>query len=369
MQTLYRRPLPQPLVAFASPRGQEIFAEALAAGTMRGYFRLAQQFHTQADPAFCSLGSLVVALNALDIDPGRLWRGPWRWFSEELLDCCVPLEQVRTNGMTIDELACLARCNGAAADVHRPNDDGVDVFRTQVIDACSTDDGPVLIAAYDRSALGQTGSGHYSPIAGYHAASDSVLVLDVARFKYPPHWVRLEDLWHALVPLDPSTGRSRGWLQLRRGRAGVSLGFWVELVAPSWGAFQETLTEFLSQVGEPDISIEEAASLYLNGLFDSGLRMRSQACETPQHTDAVVELRAHLDDTAIWALTERIQSPLDPLPSALLLATAPAQFRDLLSKPVGEAWAQMVASAPDGVQGEVDRVRAQLEALLDTHVE
>jgi Phytochelatin synthase len=31
--------------------------------------------------------------------------------------------------------------------------------------------------------LGQTGSGHFSPIAGYHAATDSVLILDVARFK------------------------------------------------------------------------------------------------------------------------------------------------------------------------------------------
>ena len=37
--------------------------------------------------------------------------------------------------------------------------------------------------------LGQTGDGHFSPIGGYDAASDQVLLLDVARFKYPPHWV------------------------------------------------------------------------------------------------------------------------------------------------------------------------------------
>jgi Phytochelatin synthase len=52
-----------------------VFAEALALGGLAGYFPLAEQFHTQSDPAFCGLGSLVVALNGLAIDPGRLWKG------------------------------------------------------------------------------------------------------------------------------------------------------------------------------------------------------------------------------------------------------------------------------------------------------
>uniref|UniRef100_A0AAV1TT19 Peptidase C83 domain-containing protein n=1 Tax=Peronospora matthiolae TaxID=2874970 RepID=A0AAV1TT19_9STRA len=28
-------------------------------------------------------------LNALQIEPGRMWKGPWSWFSEDLFDCCV----------------------------------------------------------------------------------------------------------------------------------------------------------------------------------------------------------------------------------------------------------------------------------------
>jgi len=52
----------------------------------------------------------------------------------------------------------------------------------------------VLIASYDRASLGQTGNGHFSPIGGYHMERDLVLVLDVARFKYPPHWVSAERL-------------------------------------------------------------------------------------------------------------------------------------------------------------------------------
>ncbi len=61
-ETLYRRPLPADATEFSSPAGRALFAEALAAGGLDGYFPLAEQFHTQSDPAFCGLGSLVVAV-------------------------------------------------------------------------------------------------------------------------------------------------------------------------------------------------------------------------------------------------------------------------------------------------------------------
>lgn len=49
-----------------------------------------------SEPAYCGLGTLAMVLNALAIDPQRIWKGPWRWFSEELLDCCSPLEVLPT---------------------------------------------------------------------------------------------------------------------------------------------------------------------------------------------------------------------------------------------------------------------------------
>jgi len=132
MQSLYRRPLPEALIEFGSADGRALFREALALGTMESYFALAEQHHTQADPAFCGLGSLVVVLNALAIDPGRLWKGPWRWFSEEMLDCCVSLETVRTAGLTLGEVGCLARCNGAEARVVRASAASEAAFREAV---------------------------------------------------------------------------------------------------------------------------------------------------------------------------------------------------------------------------------------------
>lgn len=56
----------------------------------------------------------------------------------------------------------------------------------------------------------QTGTGHFSPIGGYHAGKDMALILDVARFKYPPHWVPLTLLWEAMDTVDEATGQHRG---------------------------------------------------------------------------------------------------------------------------------------------------------------
>ena len=220
--SLYRRPLPDDLVPFASDEGRLVFREALATGHMEGFFALSEQFHTQADPAFCGLGSLVVALNALAIDPGRLWKGPWRWFSEELLDCCAPLDRVREKGISLDEIGCLSQCNGAEARVARGS---LDELRADVIAASRSAREPVVVASYTRKVLGQTGDGHFSPIGGYHPARDLVLLLDVARFKYPPHWVPLAKLHEAMQPIDSESGRPRGWLVLKRRTKASALVF------------------------------------------------------------------------------------------------------------------------------------------------
>jgi glutathione gamma-glutamylcysteinyltransferase len=218
-RTFYRRPLPPPAVAFAGAEGRRLFREALAEGTMEGWFPLAEQFHTQAEPAFCGLATLVMVLNALEIDPGRTWKGPWRWYSEEHLDCCRSLEDVAREGITLTQLACLAQCNGARASVSFADASSLEAFRAAVREAASSPGEGHVIVAYDRRALGQTGTGHFSPIGGLHPDRDLVLLLDVARFKYPPHWVQLEVLHRAMRSIDPASARSRGFAVVRRERA------------------------------------------------------------------------------------------------------------------------------------------------------
>ncbi|CAD7949813.1 unnamed protein product [Amoebophrya sp. A120] len=73
-----------------------------------------------------------------------------------------------------------------------------------------------LVVSFSRQQLGQTGDGHYSPVAAFHPESDMVLVLDVARFKYPPYWVSVEQLWNAMKAVDPVTKHSRGFFVMSK---------------------------------------------------------------------------------------------------------------------------------------------------------
>src|SRR5262249_19629567 len=116
-------------------------------------------------------------------------------------------------------VACLARCNGTDVALHRPGPNrGVESFRAHVIESSTQEAAPLLIVNYSRQVLGQTGDGHFSPIGGYHAGPDRGLILDTARFKYPPHWVPLELLFAAMQAQDGATGQPRGWLSLRARR-------------------------------------------------------------------------------------------------------------------------------------------------------
>ena len=94
--SFFRRELPSPpAVALSDEKGRELFHKAMAQGTLLGYFKLAEQFTTQSEPAYCGLATLSMALNALSVDPGRTWKGVWRWYGEDFLDCCQPLELVQ----------------------------------------------------------------------------------------------------------------------------------------------------------------------------------------------------------------------------------------------------------------------------------
>ncbi len=55
--------------------------------------------------------ALHVVLFIPQIDPHRVWKGAWRWYHEDMLSCCIPLEHIKKNGITMEEFACLAGCN------------------------------------------------------------------------------------------------------------------------------------------------------------------------------------------------------------------------------------------------------------------
>ncbi|KAF9990297.1 hypothetical protein BGZ75_002611 [Mortierella antarctica] len=210
--SFYRRKLPEHLVSFTSPKGKQLFREMLGEGYGEGYFSLVGNFTTQSEPAYCGPSSLAMVLNSLEVDPQRQWKGAWRWYSDELLECCAPAEQVKAKGITFNQFACLSKCH-CDVQVRRANQTSLEQFKKDLEMVCSRDD-IHMVVSFSRKSLGQTGDGHFSPIGGYVPKSGMVLVLDTARFKYPSYFVSVERLWKSLFPVDAETGSSRGYFLL-----------------------------------------------------------------------------------------------------------------------------------------------------------
>ncbi|KAL8139159.1 hypothetical protein V2J09_005160 [Rumex salicifolius] len=243
MAGLYRRVLPSPpAIDFASPQGKQLFIEAIENGTMEAFYRLISHFQTQSEPAYCGLASLSMVLNALAIDPGRTWKGPWRWYDESMLDCCEPLEKVKDEGISFGKLASLARCAGAKVSSFSTTQSSIDQFRNYV-NECSKSDDRHLISSYHRGVFKQTGAGHFSPIGGYHPGKDMALILDVARFKYPPHWVPLTLLWEAMDT--DANGNRRGFMLISRNQREPALLYTLSCKHESWISMAKYLMDDL----------------------------------------------------------------------------------------------------------------------------
>ena len=106
--TFYRRSLPDTCVAFSSQMGRKYFESAMRNRGLKSYFHLMEQYTTQSEPAFCGISTLVIALNALAVDPRQIWKGSWRWYEESMLNCCIDLEQAKETGITMPVcLICL----------------------------------------------------------------------------------------------------------------------------------------------------------------------------------------------------------------------------------------------------------------------
>lgn len=215
-KTFYRRVLPDICIAFSSERGKQLFTDALPTGYMNCYFTLASQFRTQDEPSYCGLSSLVMVLNALAVDPGHVWKGVFRWYHEDMLDCCTSIDEVKKNGISNDNLLCLALCNQLHGEFKRVTDKAsIADFREELKFSTKREDRAIIIS-YGRQVLGQTGTGHYSPVGGYNELEDMVLIMDVARFKYPPYWVPVSKLWDAMNTVESDTGSPRGYMVLWR---------------------------------------------------------------------------------------------------------------------------------------------------------
>ena len=137
---------------------------------MENYFPLSEQFTTQSEPSYCGPASLIMVLNAMQIDPERAWKGIWRWFHEEILKCTTKEKMLL--GMTLEQMTLLARCNGLhTSTFSKTKSDYVSIYDEGLLEtalkATCKIPNMYMILNFGRVELEQTGSGHFSCVGGY----------------------------------------------------------------------------------------------------------------------------------------------------------------------------------------------------------
>ncbi len=210
----------QPLIPLAGPAGQNLLLQANARSD---HGPLAQWFETQANLAYCGVASAVMVLNSLEVPaPPVPGYGSYRFWTQTNA-FSIPGSQgfvrpgvVATEGMTLAQLQGWLSGRPELV-VERFHADQLTLPQWRALLQRSLQDPrDRLLVNYLRSGLGQPGGGHISPLAAYDPGSDAVLILDVARYRYPAVWVNAVDLWRAMATTDASSGRSRGLLLIRR---------------------------------------------------------------------------------------------------------------------------------------------------------
>jgi hypothetical protein len=201
------------LVALDTPEGEKLLAESNA---RVDFFRLMDSFVTQERSSDCGIASAVAVLNALpiaapDTEVGKQYTQT-NFFGEAARKVYPP-ESAAKGGLTIDQLADLLQTHPVHAEVVHASDLSLDEMRARLAKNLATADDYVIVN-YDRGGVGQETMGHISPLGAYHAASDRFLLLDVARYKYPPVWVKADALFAAMRTNDIVSGKSRGFLTI-----------------------------------------------------------------------------------------------------------------------------------------------------------
>ena len=208
-------PLPATLVSLNSEEGERLLLHSEA---RQSYWNLSVQFLTQKTQSFCGVASIVMVLNALGIPaPTTPEYRPYTVFTQENFfndqtEEVLPKTVLAENGMTLDQIGELLRSYGVRAEVHHAADSSLAEFRTLATEHVAKQNHYVIVN-YLRRAIGQEKGGHISPLGAYDADADRFLILDVARYKYPPVWVKAADLFGAMNTADSDNkNRTRGFV-------------------------------------------------------------------------------------------------------------------------------------------------------------
>jgi hypothetical protein len=212
-------PLPENLIAASSAEGQTLL---IGAESREAYFPLADNFVTQKTQSFCGVASMVMLYNAMQLPAPEVPEyTPYRTFTQDNVltpstEAILPQDVILKQGITLDQMGALLAVQPVNAVVRHASDASLDTFRTEAASYLAQP-GHFVLVNYFRNTLGQQKGGHFSPLAAYDRETDRFMILDVARYKYPPVWVKAEELFAAMNTKDSDNNdKSRGYVLVSR---------------------------------------------------------------------------------------------------------------------------------------------------------
>ncbi|AUX71502.1 phytochelatin synthase family protein [Erwinia pyrifoliae] len=213
------------------------------ADVKQDFFALAPQFEGQSNKVYCGVASATIVLNALRLhenkpiqpDTSSIATGDRAWFpkkngwlpfwnrytqnsvvaysSKPRIEIFGKPEAAGAQsdyGLHLEDERRLLTNAGLRVNAVAVDDIGQqDKMKNEIIAALKQPDSFVIVN-FLRSAIGQKGDGHFSPLGAYDAKSDSFLMMDVSNTQHPWVWVDSQTLFEGMHTLDGS--QYRGYL-------------------------------------------------------------------------------------------------------------------------------------------------------------
>lgn len=159
-----------------------------------------------------------MVLNSMNIEPPLTPKhAPYAMFTQNnlfhsraIIDIITPAK-ISRQGMTLDQAANILKAFNLKVTTVHADETNIDNF-TDELKTTLNKKHSFVIVNFLRTAIDQKGGGHLSPIAAYNDTTKQALILDVARYKYPPAWVDTEALLGAMQTTDSTSKLSGGYL-------------------------------------------------------------------------------------------------------------------------------------------------------------
>ncbi len=207
------------------------------------YFELSSHFQPQLNPLYCGIASSVIVLNSLRLPKGAvpsqaeievsvpkaigggtltypahsqltlLGKKTDKIKQRDVIELRSKSEEHQYDpGLTLKQLKGVLESYDLTVTIHQADSytkKHIDEFRNTIKKVLHDEDHFIIVNLNGRI-YGAATDGHISPLAAYDEISDSVLILDVAGYLNPWHWVPVGDLYAAMNTLDGN--EYRGYL-------------------------------------------------------------------------------------------------------------------------------------------------------------